>query len=53
MVGLGRVNGSQNTTPLDALLGLVKTVPATPLPPLLSTLSLPTASIELCETPVE
>ena len=52
MVGLGSVNGSQNTTPLDALLGLDNALAMPPVP-LLSTLSFPTASMELCDTPVE
>ena len=45
MVGLGKVSGSQKTTPLDDLLGLTSAV-------VLST-SLPTARMELCDTPVE
>lgn len=45
-VGLGRVSGSQKTTPLDDLLGLARAV----VPP---STSLPTASMELCDTPVE
>ena len=45
LVGLGKVSGSQKTTPLDDLLGLASAV-------VLST-SLPTARMELCDTPVE
>ena len=45
LVGLGKVSGSQKTTPLDDLLGLASAA-------VLST-SLPTARMELCDTPVE